>query len=238
MLADTTCSFPSGPPRPTLMPGPRREVKQIPRSPPTGAQAMRCQGAGAGTTGGSSAAFRAGTTEFPARPLGSSLPVANTEPMTQRVELATVMDRLAVDEVVTEYAGAVDDGDWAAYRGLFTADGRADYRSAGGIEGDAGRVAGWLAENLGLFPMRQHLIVNRRLRFGVLEHDTGDTARVRADYLNPMRFAPAAADVGSAAPDFVCGGRYDFGLLRTDEGWRLREVIVREKWRRSPAEQA
>ncbi|MEU6279153.1 nuclear transport factor 2 family protein [Streptomyces sp. NPDC047028] len=154
--------------------------------------------------------------------------------MTQRVELATVMDRLAVDEVVTEYAAAVDDGDWAAYRGLFTADGRADYRSAGGIEGDAGRIAGWLAENLGLFPMRQHLIVNRRLRFGVLEHDTGDTARVRADYLNPMRFAGAAADDGSSAPDFVCGGRYDFGLLRTEGGWRLRTVVVEEKWRRLP----
>lgn len=155
--------------------------------------------------------------------------------MTQRVELATVMDRLAVDEVVTEYAAAVDDGDWAAYRGLFTADGRADYRSAGGIEGDAGRIAGWLAENLGMFPMRQHLIVNRRLRFGVLEHDTGDTARVRADYLNPMRFAAAAAaDDGSSAPDFVCGGRYDFGLLRTEGGWRLRTVVVEEKWRRLP----
>ncbi|MFE1314586.1 nuclear transport factor 2 family protein [Streptomyces sp. NPDC058755] len=148
--------------------------------------------------------------------------------MTQRVELATVMDRLAVDELVTEYAAAVDDGDWTAYRGLFTPDGRADYRSAGGIEGEAGRVAGWLAESLDLFAMRQHLIVNRRLRFGILEHDTGDTARVRADYVNPMRFA------GDGAPDLVCGGRYDFGLLRTREGWRLREVVVHEKWRRMP----
>ncbi|MBP2054960.1 hypothetical protein J2Z21_007972 [Streptomyces griseochromogenes] len=151
--------------------------------------------------------------------------------MTQRVELATVMDRLAVDELVTEYAGAVDDGDWAAYRRLFTADGRADYRSAGGIEGEAGRVAGWLAESLELFAMRQHLIVNRRVRFGILEHDTGDTARVRADYMNPMRFAGAGRP---GAPDLVCGGRYDFGVLRTPEGWRLREVVVHELWRRMP----
>ena len=46
----------------------------------------------------------------------------NTEPMTQRVELATVMDRLAVDALVTDYAVAVDDGDWEAYRKLFTSD--------------------------------------------------------------------------------------------------------------------
>ncbi|MEU3254617.1 nuclear transport factor 2 family protein [Streptomyces sp. NPDC006997] len=151
--------------------------------------------------------------------------------MTQRVELANVMDRLAVDDLITDYAGAVDDGDWDGYRGLFTPDGRADYRSAGGIEGDAGQVAEWLAESLGPFSTRQHLIVNRRVRFGLLERDTGDTAQVRADYVNPMR---RAADTGSVVPDFVGGGRYAFGLLRTAEGWRLREVVVQEKWRRLP----
>lgn len=156
----------------------------------------------------------------------------NTEPMTQRVELATVMDRLAVDGLVTEYAMAVDDGDWEAYRKLFTPDGRADYRSAGGIEGDAGQIATWLEESMRLFAMRQHLIVNRRIRFGVLEQDTGDTVRVHADYVNPMRLA--AGTHGSSAPDFMCGGRYVFGLLRTYDGWRLREVLVQEKWRRPP----
>lgn len=156
----------------------------------------------------------------------------NTVPMTQRAEFATVRDRLAVDDLVTAYAVAVDDGDWAAYRHLFTADGRADYRSAGGIEGDTARVAAWLAESLAPFGMRQHLIVNRQVRFGVLENDTGDTARVRADYLNPMCFAGPG---GSAAPDLVCGGRYAFALLRTPDGWRLREVVVQEKWRRLPS---
>lgn len=158
--------------------------------------------------------------------------MANTVPMTQRVELATVMDRLAVDELVTEYAVAVDDSDWEAYRGLFVPDGRADYRSAGGIEGDANEVSGWLAQSMQLFPMRQHLIVNRRVRFGTLDQDTGDTAHVQADYVNPMRFA--GHDGGSTTPDFVCGGRYAFGLLRTDDGWRLRAVLVEEKWRLTP----
>ncbi|MGW0826857.1 nuclear transport factor 2 family protein [Streptomyces sp. NPDC002845] len=152
--------------------------------------------------------------------------------MTQRVELATVMDRLAVDGLITEYAVAVDDGDWEAYRGLFAPDGRADYRSAGGIEGDVVKVAEWLGRSMDLFAVRQHLIVNRRVRFGLLEQDTGDTAHVQADYVNPMRLA--APDSGSTAPDFVCGGRYAFALLRTPDGWRLREVVVQEKWRRAP----
>ncbi|MEU6575758.1 nuclear transport factor 2 family protein [Streptomyces sp. NPDC046805] len=150
--------------------------------------------------------------------------------MTQRVELAIVMDRLAVDGLVTEYAVAVDDGDWAAYRRLFTVDGRADYRSAGGIEGDARQVADWLAESLAPFAVRQHLVVNRRVRFGALEQDAGDTATVQADYVSPLR--AAGSGDGTGAPDVVCGGRYAFGLVRTADGWRLRRVVVQEKWRR------
>ncbi|WP_199813923.1 nuclear transport factor 2 family protein, partial [Streptomyces graminis] len=42
--------------------------------------------------------------------------------MTQRVALATVMDRLAIDDVITGYAVTVDDGDWSAYETLFTPD--------------------------------------------------------------------------------------------------------------------
>ncbi|MZD06139.1 nuclear transport factor 2 family protein [Streptomyces sp. SID5785] len=149
--------------------------------------------------------------------------------MTQRVELATVLDRLAVDEVVTDYAVAVDDGDWAAYRALFAPDGRADYRSAGGVEGSGDEIARWLASTMELFPMRQHLIVNRRVRFGRLERDVGDEAQVQADYVNPMRFPG-----DGTAPDFVCGGRYTFSLVRADAGWRVHRVTVHEKWRRTP----
>ncbi|MGW4160087.1 nuclear transport factor 2 family protein [Streptomyces sp. NPDC004788] len=145
--------------------------------------------------------------------------------MTQRVDLATVMDRLAVDDLVTGYAMAVDDSDWPAYRALFTPDGRADYRGSGGIEGPAAEVADWLAETMRLFPVRQHLIVNRRVRLQDLGGYPGDAATVRADYVNPMRFESGA--------DFVCGGRYGFTLRRTEDGWRLRSVVVEEKWRRT-----
>ncbi|MEU6544957.1 nuclear transport factor 2 family protein [Streptomyces sp. NPDC046859] len=167
--------------------------------------------------------------------------------MTQRVELATLRDRLALDELVTEYAVAVDDGDWEAYRGLFAPGGQADYRSAGGVEGDAGTVAAWLAESMRAFSVRQHLIVNRRVRFGVLDQDVGDTAEVRADYVNPMRLAAAGGEdaggedaegEGAGAPDFVSGGRYAFRLVRTDDGWRLLGVVIEEKWRRRPGRTA
>ncbi|MEV4919539.1 nuclear transport factor 2 family protein [Streptomyces tirandamycinicus] len=147
--------------------------------------------------------------------------------MTQRVDLATVMDRLAVDEVVTRYAVAVDDGDWTAYRALFTDDGRADYRGAGGVEGPAAEVADWLAETMRPFPVRQHLIVNRRVRLREVDGYPGDRADVQADYVSPMRL--------ESGDGFLAGGRYAFGLARGDDGWRLRSVAVREKWRRAAA---
>ncbi|MEU3745795.1 MULTISPECIES: nuclear transport factor 2 family protein [Streptomyces] len=146
--------------------------------------------------------------------------------MTQRVDLATVMDRLAIDDLITGYAAAVDDADWTGYRALFTPDGRADYRGSGGIEGPAAEVADWLADTLHLFPVRQHLIVNRRVLFREAGgyQESGDGADIRADYVNPMRFA--------TGEDFICGGRYAFAAVRTGDGWRLSSVVVDERWRR------
>ncbi|WP_103531587.1 nuclear transport factor 2 family protein [Streptomyces sp. SM11] len=166
--------------------------------------------------------------------------------MTQRVALATVMDRLAIDAVITGYAVAVDDGAWSDYGALFTPDGRADYRGAGGVEGPAEEIARWLQETMRLFPVRQHLIVNRRIDLEDLGGYTGDRAEVLADYLNPMCLdrraagetdAPGKADSGrprGATPDFVTGGRYTFELHRAEPGWLIRAVTVHEKWRRTP----
>ncbi|MFB7556839.1 nuclear transport factor 2 family protein [Streptomyces brevispora] len=158
--------------------------------------------------------------------------------MTQRVDLSTVMDRISIDAVITGYAVAVDDGEWTDYQALFTPDGRADYRTAGGIEGPASEVAQWLSRTMLLFPVRQHLIVNRRLDLQDLGGYPGDGAQVQADYMNPMRLGNDAEGAGNGggeapptAPNFVSGGRYVFDLLRTESGWRIRGVTVHEKWR-------
>ncbi|MFF2330814.1 MULTISPECIES: nuclear transport factor 2 family protein [unclassified Streptomyces] len=156
--------------------------------------------------------------------------------MTQRVDLATVMDRLSIDAVITGYARAVDDGDWAGYRALFAPDARADYRGAGGVEGPTDVVAQWLEETMRLFPVRQHLIVNRRIDIQDLGGYPGDRAEARADYLNPMRLevtedGGSGSEVRAAAPNFVSGGRYSFTLSRAGSGWRIRTVTVHEKWR-------
>ncbi|MFI1825553.1 nuclear transport factor 2 family protein [Streptomyces sp. NPDC020412] len=150
--------------------------------------------------------------------------------MTQRVDLSTVMDRLAIDDLVTGYAVAVDDGDWSAFLALFTDDGRVDYRSPGGTEGPVAEVAQSLAESMRLFSVRQHLIVNRRVTIQDLGGYPGDRAEVQADYVNPMRLESGEVLVG--------GGRYLFSLTRTDDGWRLSSVVVEERWRRTEGDRS
>ncbi|MEU0128396.1 nuclear transport factor 2 family protein [Streptomyces sp. NPDC006289] len=167
--------------------------------------------------------------------------------MTQRVALATVMDRLSIDAVITDYAVAVDDGAWEDYGALFTPDGRADYRGAGGTEGPVAETVRWLEDSLRLLPIRQHLIVNRRLDLQDLGGYPGDQARVRADYLSPAGTSGTsgtyaeAGETGSGGtagrgqpPALVSGGRYVFELRRTEPGWRIRTVTMHEKWRYGP----
>ena len=159
-----------------------------------------------------------------------------TEAMTQRAEHSTVMDRLAIDDLITGYAIAVDDGDWPGYLALFTQDGRADYRSAGGIEGTIEEIAAWLADTLRHFSVRQHLIVNRRIRVGVARR------RARRHGHGPGRLSQPDATGrhrggrrrGPTAPNYTCAGRYEFAARRTPDGWRLSGVVVHEKWRQVP----
>lgn len=149
--------------------------------------------------------------------------MAKTGRMTQREDLASVMDRLALDSLLTACAVAVDDGDWPGYEALFAPDGRIDLRGAGGAEGPAGEVAHRLAGDLAAWPVRQHLLVNRQFRQqpGPLVREAGDRATVEADYVG--RF-------GASGPS--SGGRCVFEAVRTDTGWLLELLTVRQKWAR------
>ncbi|WP_424214912.1 nuclear transport factor 2 family protein [Streptomyces sp. BI20] len=157
--------------------------------------------------------------------------------MTLRADLGLLWDRIAIEDLITGYAVAVDDGDWEAYRGLFAPGGRADYTSAGGIAGPAAEVAEWLAGTMTLFPVRQHLIVNRRVRAPEGYRSVGDPAWAGADFLNPMRLVdpadPVPAEGSPGVPNFCAAGRYSFSLTRVAEphDWRFAEVVVREKWK-------
>jgi 3-phenylpropionate/cinnamic acid dioxygenase small subunit len=132
----------------------------------------------------------------------------------------TLADRIAIDDVLTRYATAVDARDWDLYRSVFTADAVIDYTSSGGIRGGVTEVTTWLSDALSIFSMSQHLVTNRDIRV------TGDTATSRSYFYNPMGRTKRN---GTLDLMFV-GGFYRDKLLRTADGWRIAERIQDTAW--------
>jgi ketosteroid isomerase-like protein len=128
-----------------------------------------------------------------------------------------VIDELEISALLYRYARAVDTKDWALYRSVFTDDAVIDYSSAGAIAGARDEVAEWLSEGFSTIPWSMHYITN-------IESDvTGDTARVRAMFYNPMQLP------GMSEPSY-CGGYYHHELVRTPDGWRSRSLREENMW--------
>ena len=89
-------------------------------------------------------------------------------------------DRLAIGDLLTRYATAVDRRDWDLYRTVFTSDAEIDYTSAGGIAGTVDEVVEFLDSALSGFEMTQHLVSN------VDTSVEGDTARVCLDHVDGL----------------------------------------------------
>ena len=81
-------------------------------------------------------------------------------------EEITLADRMAMEDLLTRYATAIDSREWQLLDTVFTDDAHLDYRSAGGVEGSYPEVRRWLAEVLPIFDMTQHLVVNREFQSG------------------------------------------------------------------------
>lgn len=131
---------------------------------------------------------------------------------------ADVTDQLAITALLHRYARAVDGKDWDLYRSVFTDDAYIDYSSVGAIAGSRDEVADWLAQGFAAIPMSMHYITNVE----ILE-STGDTARVRAMFYNPMRL-PGKTELS------YCGGYYHHDMVRTPDGWKSRNLREENLW--------
>jgi ketosteroid isomerase-like protein len=125
--------------------------------------------------------------------------------------LQEISDRLEIQQVLVDYANAIDRRDFDALEQVFTADAYIDYRPMGGIDGHFPQIKAWLGPALAGFPQYQHLVGNMDIRID------GDTAIARTACFNPM--AVAGGQV------MFLGLWYRDKFLRTPEGWRIRERI-------------
>lgn len=135
--------------------------------------------------------------------------------MTSAWTLDEVSDRLQIQQLLVDYATAIDTRQFDDLDEVFTNDAYIDYRAMGGIDGDYPDVKAWLAQVLPAFPMYAHILGNISIRF----EDEGGAGRssavVRSLCFNPM--VPG----GDTEQVLFLGLWYDDVVVRTRHGWRL-----------------
>lgn len=139
---------------------------------------------------------------------------------TENIALA---DRIAMDDLLTRYATAIDSLDWDLLDTVFANEAHLDYRSAGGIEGGYPEVRQWLAEVLPIFDVTQHLVVNREFSNVI------DGVRARSCFLNVNRLT-----IEGEPWLFTVGGRYHDLLINATSGWRIKRRIEHTLWWDNP----
>ncbi|MCB0932165.1 MAG: nuclear transport factor 2 family protein [Mycobacterium sp.] len=133
------------------------------------------------------------------------------------LSLAEISDRLEIQQLLVDYATAIDQRRFDNLDRVFTPDAYIDYRAMGGIDGIFPQVKAWLAEVLPHFPAYAHLIGNIDLRLA------GDTASGRTMCFNPLKIGPTkiVEDGPAETQVLFCALWYDDEFLRTDDGWRI-----------------
>lgn len=122
-------------------------------------------------------------------------------------DLAEVSDRLEIQQLLVDYATAIDQRRFDDLDRVFTPDAYIDYRAMGGIDGPYPTVKAWLAQVLPHFPAYYHLVGNFDIRV------SGDTAAGRTMCFNPMKLQDGQM--------LFCALWYDDEFIRTAQGWRL-----------------
>tara|TARA_A100001391_G_scaffold1033_9_gene1540 strand:- start:10699 stop:11130 length:432 start_codon:yes stop_codon:yes gene_type:complete len=126
-----------------------------------------------------------------------------------------ISDRFAIQDVLARYGFAMDDRDWDALDELFAPDAVLDFSAAGGPKGGLEDFKAWLPDMLATFPRIQHMVSLPDIRID------GDAALCRSIVFNPMVMRMPN---GTEQVMFI-GLSHRDRLVRTPEGWRIRERI-------------
>jgi SnoaL-like domain len=129
-----------------------------------------------------------------------------------------IVDTIEIQQLLARYSRSLDTRDWELYRSVFTEDAFIDYAASGGMSGQRDQVVEWLISTLGTFDWNgMHYITN------IEAEVTGDSALVQAAVFNPMQFP------GMKGLTYF-GGYYHHDMIRTQDGWRSRNLREEVLW--------
>lgn len=140
--------------------------------------------------------------------------------MTSVALVATIRDRIEVEELLVRYCTAIDTRRFDLLDRVFTPDAVIDYTGSGGIRAEFPRIREWLENALAPFVVVQHLVSN----FEIETSDDHGTST--CSFFNPMGLPRADGGVHT----FFCGGYYRDRLLRTPAGWRITERVNDQRY--------
>jgi len=129
--------------------------------------------------------------------------------------LQEISDRLEIQELFVDYTQAIDRRNWDALDDVFTADAHIDYAATGGSSGDLPSTKAFLAQAMPMFKSFQHLVGTSKI---VVD---GDNATATSILHNPMVLP---REDGPPRTFFV-GVWYHDTLVRTPQGWRIKERV-------------
>ncbi len=130
------------------------------------------------------------------------------------LSLQEISDRLEIQQVMTDYAHAIDTRDFEALDRIFTPDAFIDYTAMGGIKGPYPQIKAWLKDTMKWFPNYYHMVGNHSITI------EGDCARSRVICFNPI-----VMNVQDKPHTMFFGLWYLDQWVRTADGWRMTERV-------------
>ncbi len=137
------------------------------------------------------------------------------------LSLQEISDRMEIQDLFVAYTYALDTKDWAAFERVFTPDAFIDYSVMGGSAGDLPSTIEFLRSAMPMFPSYQHMVATSQITVD------GDTAEAKTICHNPMTMGE-----GDDADLMVCGLWYLDKLVRTADGWRIKERVEEKSYMR------
>ncbi len=133
--------------------------------------------------------------------------------------LAELEDKLAITDLLYQYATGLDSRDWDLLRECFTEDGVADFLEFGGVNEGQDAIVELCSGVLSGLDSSQHLIGNPRVTVD------GDRAEAVCYFQAQHVFVSPAG--GST---YLVGGRYEDRLRRCADGWRIEHRTLHCSW--------
>ncbi|GAA2312909.1 nuclear transport factor 2 family protein [Streptomyces violaceusniger] len=128
---------------------------------------------------------------------------------------APFADRLAIEDLIVDYAKALDTQDWDLLRSCFLPDARSTMDTVGTLD-SCEALIDELTDRLEVFDALQHFVTNMAVRVD------GDTATALASFVSHH--------VPRDAEPYTYGGTFAFDLVRGPGGWRFGSHTCRILW--------